>query len=510
MSDTGHETEMKLVGTPATLRRLAAHPLFAAAGAGRRERLHAVYFDTPEFSLWHSGHALRIRREGAHYVQAVKGGTPASGGLHERLEIEAPVSGMSVDPAMFDDPRLRDVFTAELVGRLEPAYETHIVREARLLDADGGTRIEAAIDHGSIHCDGKRFPVCEVELELKSGSRAALFDLAHDLVTRYPLRLENRSKAERGIALARGEPSMPRKARPVHLRGDMSTGEAYGVVLRAALAHLQDNEAGVAPGADPEYVHQMRVALRRLRAACGLFRAIIPAAVLEAHTRELRWLARTLGPAREWDVFMTETLPPVIGAFASSHAFDALMPAFETMRKQANQRARRAVRSRRYQLMVLDLARWVSGGAGVVLLAGDAADAAAAPVGEFAERMIARRFRKARKRDRQLDTCPIEALHEFRIAVKKLRYIYDFFKEIDSVEGAADMLSALTRVQDITGAVNDAETVAHLLDDARRLTSIKNDGEAAGILLGWSRGRAHAMRTQLRRQWKAVRRLKRR
>jgi triphosphatase len=508
MAERGLETEIKLAGSPATLRRLAADSILSAAGPARRERLDATYFDTPTLDLWKAGYALRIRREGRRYVQTVKGGAPATGGLHERMEIESQVAGREIEREMFDDARLREVFTTAIVDALVPVYETRVVRVSRLLVDATGAAIDVSLDQGKVCCGGRSAPLCEVELELKTGSRAALFDLARDLLTLFPLRLENRSKAERGISLALGEPPVPRRARAVRLGRDSSVGEAYRTIIGSSLAHLQSNDAGVAPGADPEYVHQMRVALRRMRAAYGLFRPIIPVSVYEMHAGEMKWLARSLGPAREWDVFVTETLPPVVAAFSASRVFEPLLPAFDRLRRQANERARRAVQSRRYQQLVLDLARWESGGAGWILL--DAAGVAIALRGitDYAGSVLERRWRTAVKRGRHMDSLSAEALHEFRIAAKKLRYAYDFFKELFDADDLSPMLSALTRVQDITGAVNDAETVARLLAHARRLTSIKEDAEAAGILLGWSQGRAHALRTRLGKDWKSVRRLK--
>jgi len=170
----------------------------------------------------------------------------------------------------------------------------------------------------------------------------------------------NRSKAERGYALARGKAEAPIKARPAVLDREMSVNDAFKSVMWATLSHLQANEPGMLAGRDPEYLHQMRVALRRIRSAFGVFAALFPGPAISPVRNELKWLAANLGPARDWDVFVTETLPPIEAQFGARGGLGAFVARCEGLRRAANARARRAARSARYRHLILRLSAWLS------------------------------------------------------------------------------------------------------------------------------------------------------
>ena len=137
--------------------------------------------------------------------------------------------------------------------------------------------VEFCLDRGRITAGEISVPISEIELELKSGGAVSLFQLALDLLVIVPLRLENRSKAERGYALAAGCESPPCKATPVHLQAEMSLSGAFNAITASCLNHLLSNEPGMLEGRDIEYLHQMRVAVRRQRSALGIFSPLFPA-----------------------------------------------------------------------------------------------------------------------------------------------------------------------------------------------------------------------------------------
>ena len=91
----------------------------------------------------------------------------------------------------------------------------------------------------------------------------------------------------------------------------MTAREALRVCAGECLAQIRGNEAAVYDGADPEGVHQMRVAVRRLRALVSCFKPLLSAPAREDLSTELRWLQNSLGGARDWDVFVEETLTPL-------------------------------------------------------------------------------------------------------------------------------------------------------------------------------------------------------
>jgi len=499
------ETELKLRFAPDAIRRLAGHRLLRGTGRPVGQRLRSIYYDTPALDLLRQRIALRTRQENGAWVQTVKGEGAVHAGLHERAESEARVAGPEPDLSRIEDGALPAALRRPGIrDELRPVFVTDIRRSHRLLELAGGTIIEASIDHGVIRSGDRVEPLTELELELKSGDPAQLYELALKLQENVPLVLENRSKAERGYALQGAVEESPVKARPTELDGDMSVSDAFKAVIWANLTHLQANERGMLAAADPEYLHQMRVALRRLRSALGVFSPPVPASEAEPLARHLKWLGSRLGPARDWDVFVADTLPPIESEFGAHGELRAFCVRCSELRRMANASARRAVRSRRYQRLVLRLAAWIAA-EGWHLPAQAPADALKMPVTEFASGVLEKRYQRVRKRGRRLAKRSPAELHRLRIAIKKFRYATDFFASLYEGKTARDMLKRLAELQDILGAMNDAATVSGLMRQGFGGARGKRVLEARGILLGWSRGRAVLLKHRLKGAWKTFR-----
>src|SRR5690606_9279104 len=132
-------------------------------------------------------------------------------------------------------------------------------------------------------------PICELEVELKAGAVARLFELAVELEAPLGLRPEARSKSERGYALA-GACSAPARARAVPLERTLAIPESAARILASGLEQSQANERGMLQGSEPEYLHQMRVAVRRLRSCLGMYAHALPSQAIDALRAELAWL----------------------------------------------------------------------------------------------------------------------------------------------------------------------------------------------------------------------------
>ena len=199
-------------------------------------------------------------------------------------------------------------------GDLVPVFETVVERTTRHLEhdtPDGVTAIDVAIDRGEIRAGDAVLPIAEIELELKLGPAQALFDLALELVGQDAVRVETRSKAERGYALASDRTRCAVKAGRLEIDPKVTGDDALAGIIRHCIGHMIANEACVAAGIDPEGVHQMRVALRRLRSALVLFRPFVPAEQYDWLNAEVKWLADSLGEARDWDAYTAALLAPV-------------------------------------------------------------------------------------------------------------------------------------------------------------------------------------------------------
>src|SRR5207248_8634210 len=171
--------------------------------------------------------------------------------------------------------------TPDIARRLAPLFRTEVTRLIAELEPAPGTRIEAAIDRGEIRARGtaSKERISEIELELKSGPVTSLYDTALQLLAVAPLRLDPRSKAERGFRLVGGRRGLGRLARgdAILLEPSMTAEAALQRIGRTCLTQLLRNEAAVVEGRI-EGIHHMRVAARRLRAVLSAFRKLLPKA----------------------------------------------------------------------------------------------------------------------------------------------------------------------------------------------------------------------------------------
>jgi CHAD domain-containing protein len=333
-----------------------------------------------------------------------------------------------------------------------------------------------------------------------------LYELALELVDAFPIAVENRSRAERGYALRENAHRAPAKGDAVALASSMTASDALEASVRAVLSHLQENDSSLLFDSDPEYVHQMRVALRRLRAALSVFRPMLDPATTQATIAEVRWLSRMLGAARDWDVFMETACAQTRAAFPGHAGIQAYGREFRKRQRLARRKAQRAVASARYQRLVLELGAWLHG-----KLWRDGADQAVTqvlqqPITAYAAEVLETRYARLRKRGRKIEQQSLAELHELRIAAKKLRYAAQFFAGLYDGDRAKALLSHLSRLQDALGALNDASSVHALVENAAPAGPIKVVAEAHGILVAWSRGQAPLLRREAERAWRSLRR----
>jgi triphosphatase len=199
------ETELKLRIAPGQLARLKRLALLKKFPSSRpvTRRIYNVYYDTPKLELHKSGMALRLRHVGQQWLQTLKGGGSVKAGLHQRNEWEVAVSGPALDFSRIEDAAWHEYVPLSLRNKLQPVFVTDFTRTSRTLKFRD-TEIELCMDHGEISTQQQRLPICELELELKSGEPKQLFELALVILEFVPFELEMFSKAEHGYGLLSG------------------------------------------------------------------------------------------------------------------------------------------------------------------------------------------------------------------------------------------------------------------------------------------------------------------
>jgi triphosphatase len=458
------ECEIKLAVDATSAAQIKKSPVLRQHAVSKPEEREHVdqYFDTPDFALWKHGFALRVRTDGNRHVQTLKGGSSALAGLHRRTEIEADIPTGQLDPELFAHqlhealPELAHKLGVRLGDgqhlSLEPVFVNRTKRTSWMIALpDGGGQVECALDIGELRRGDHAVPVRELELEMKDGEPARLYELARQVHESVPVRIENISKAERGYAMA-SEAARPQavKAVPVTLPRKASMGDALAEIMRNCLQQMQANERGVLAG-DVESLHQMRVGLRRLRAALAMVRGMLQ--LPEPMTADIGWLAGELGDARNWDVFID-------GLLAALPLPEAHQPAMARVRVAAREeadrhraRVRGAVGSPRYTTLMLGLGGWIVGRGWQQ--GGLASEPLAQKVGKAAPQLVQHAAARVRKRARQLDLSRPECLHKVRIAAKKERYAREFFAALGHGKRGARRHAMLTGMQDELGELND-------------------------------------------------------
>jgi triphosphatase len=497
---TVNETELKLALQPDDMARLRRRPLLQAKRHGKPQTRHlrSVYFDTPDFVLAKSGVCLRIRTSADGRRQTVKTAGTRASGLFTRREWEAPVASSVPDAALLRATGLELFADQEQIERLGPVFATDVRRTVYRLGegSDDGWEVEVALDSGEISAGPAREAICEVEIELVRGRPECLFALARDLSEAVPVRLMALSKSDRGYQLAAGTPLRPVKTRPVPLEPGMTVAAGFQTIARGCLDHLLANERCLLANGDAEAVHQMRVALRRLRSAMKAFGRVVEGPQLAEARAALAWLLDHLGPARDAEVFLTTIVDPVAADHPGLPAVEALRADWLADKEAKSATALEAVRDRRFTNLLLSLGAWVEAGDWL----GRNGPLLEQDLGPFAERLLAKSDKKLRRAGHGgLDHLTADELHRVRILGKQLRYTSEFFAAFTPRRATKAFLADLSALQDTLGQINDIAVAQP------KLAAAQPDPErawAAGLVTGWHEARRAPLLIRAKRAWK--------
>lgn len=454
-AEAPREVELKLVCAGSDLTALAAHPRLQGAVEIQPEPLVTTYYDTPKRDLRAAGLTLRVRAKGGRHIQTVKAGA-GDVGLFDRAEWETEIAGETPDPAAWAGTAAEAVLR-DADAPVERLFATLVTRR-ELPVQQGESRILVTLDEGRVESPAGDTPLCEVELELQAGEPADLFQLAQALAETVPLRLGVHSKSAVGFALIDGNGRSAVKAEAIDLPADASAGTVFRQVARACLRHMRLNETVfLEAGQPPEALHQIRVALRRLRSALSLFAPMLdgdPRAM--GFADEIKRVTEPFGHARNLDVFLGDTLPNLAKDRPDDAGLDGLRERAEAERERAYDVVLTTLQSPQWRSLIIDLAGWVETGAW-------AAQPAAAETGRaFAAGVLDKARLRLKKRGRGLKHLDPHTRHRARIAAKKLRYGAEFFSGLYHKKKARRRQEkfgdALSDLQDHLGVLNDLET----------------------------------------------------
>jgi len=447
------ESEVKFEVSPRDLRRLAANRLLNRTDGKlpRHRYLVSTYFDTPKLLLRENGVTLRVRRAGKKHVQTIK--TVNDGISLTRGEWEHRLQNDEPDLRAAHGTALEPLLSRKLKRDLEPIFATHVQRTFLPLRS-GNSRIELALDEGHVRAGQSSSPLAEVELELKRGTASDLFKAARLVAGLAPVKLALKSKSEQGYDLITNEPSRAFRGSKIILAHNASIATAFQVIGRSVLRHIAANEPAVRAG-DPDGVHQMRVGVRRLRAAMAVFSDLLRCKQTEQIKRDLKWLSGKLGPVRDLDVFLKGKIELFENADSPTAGLPELKRELIYRRDIAAESAKAAITTARYRLLIFNILEWIEDGKWLK----QSHSHGDRKIRPFAADLFRRRTKRARKKARRAREVDTRGRHKLRIAIKKLRYALYFFESLYSHNGSANALSRykkyLQDLQDNLGALND-------------------------------------------------------
>ena len=503
------EIEIRFAAHPDDLTRLARGGALSGVAVGRAttRRMSTIYYDTKDLGFAKAGLALRVRKIGRRHVQTVK--NENSGNFaSERDEYECPLPSAEPDLRFVPDAGVRERLQAIANDtELSPVIETDISRTTRVLTTDSGDEVELAVDRGEIRTFANghaALPVSEVELELKHGQTSVLYDLARQLSRETSLTVASESKAERGLRALEGREISTYKAGRTALSSDATAEDAFRATLAHCLKHITRNVSAVVEARDPEGVHQIRVALRRLRVALSTFGPSFRVAAIVELSARAKNLSDIFGDTRELDVFAGELLQPIEEA-AKKPGLPQLRLILEALRRESWEGAVALVRSDDFTGFVLELASAIETRIWRGVAAPEQLGELLRPARELARETLDAKLKGACKRAKHLSSLNAEERHRLRIALKKLRYTAEFFAPLFPAKAVSAFLMRLSKLQDLFGALNDAATSEHIL---RRVTEHAGSNgtpellEAAAFVEGWHQSRIGPTWDNAKKRWK--------
>jgi triphosphatase len=483
-------------------------------GPGSSEDLVDGYYDTKDWRLYRAGYALRIRQKGGAAEATMKSLAPSEGGLRRRREISEPLKDAKIGTLrttrgpvgerlrllagkrevgqIFEVRNNRKTFALNLadeedgvtVGDADGDAQVEIVQDASgdVREASGGGEAGIGTRIGEVVLDSTEIPLGEGETDLAGLTRVevevmagAAFDprvqgFVQQMEGSLGLRQAHISKYEAGLFAMGLSPEGWADLGPTGVDASLSLGEMAFAVLRRQFVAMRAHEPGTRLGEDPEELHDMRVATRRMRAAIKIFQDALPKRARWLG-EELRHFAGVLGAVRDLDVHIEEVKGLSSGDGEEDEALAAVVASLEERRAEARGRMLEALDSERY-------ARFQSSFAGMLrrgpYVAGtpeasptngpSGASAASVPALEVAPGILGRLYSKWRKAARSLKrSSHAEEFHDLRKKGKRLRYATEFFSGVYGEETTGALVRPLKAVQDSLGRHQDAMVAAELL-----------------------------------------------
>jgi len=462
------------------------------AARTRTQPWRAIWHDTADLALAGRGLAL-IEQRGGWRLEPLR---PSADGRDLRWPpgMPAPLLAEAADPEALGVPSpTRPVASCE--GRLR----TFTLRV-------GDSPLSLAVLDAEARGVTSRTPCARAWLECEDDQ--AGLDAALALAAQAPLAVARASLSGEVLAAAAGVAAQPRRLGMPGMPPDADPATAFAHVV----GHLADVVlywADLAhPGNDVEPVHQIRVALRRLRACISAFRRAVDSPPVQAVALTARDLSRLLGPARDWDVFVAETGAAVACSFPDDQPVSRLLASAVRRRDAAYEPLRAFLDGPSFREFGIRLAGLAGSRGWHAGLIEEQRDLLASDLAEFAGRVLDRRLRRVLEAGENIADLDAPALHKIRLDGKRLRYAAEIFSPLFSRKSVHRFQRRLADLQEHLGKLNDTAVTAHLMAALAGERAGSDRAYAAGVVRGFVAARAVEGRGDLGRCWDRFRGVK--
>ena len=497
------EFEVKFTTDAEGLRRIPQLACLSGHIFSRARHLVTVYYDTSDGLLLQDGISLRLRKMArGRGVITFKAPALQNSSAFLRREVEVPAGPNGFDLANFDLEIQNIVKKATRGAPLIERYTTDFRRKTIEVNTERST-IEIAIDSGTIWVGNKTQALHEVEIELKCGLGADAIEWAKKIALEAKLKLETISKAEHCAVLA-GLSIPIHRSKAEEISPGTPLDKAIVIILSDSLQHYLDYLHPFREEHSSHSVHQMRVGLRRLRAALKMFSKSFPESEFRLFADRARDLAKGLEDARDCDAFYQLTFGEALSYPNRPPDAEILKTGLDRFRSKSYAKATELIESEANLTFILDLQAFTLHRAWRI----DGTDAhfetLSQPTENYARDTLNLLMQRARKRGKDLLQRSDEEQHEFRIALKNLRYNAELFGDFFGSEKARKLwLTDLTDLQEILGLKNDIANAQIMLERIKPFTLGEFTG-SAGFFIGWHAYQSAEADKKLEKTWKQL------
>ncbi|OGO04144.1 MAG: hypothetical protein A2Y73_07680 [Chloroflexi bacterium RBG_13_56_8] len=461
-----------------------------ALSPAQLQEIHDTYLDTAERAVLASGYVFRRRDQDGNASVTLKGITGADGPVYRREELEATVPAECQSPGQWPASPVRDrvlqiIRDAELVSLFD-LWQKRVLRMV-----SWGERLVAELSLGDVRIGAGRSESAYLELEVEltpQGTEDDLATIVACLRDEWCLEPESRSKFDQWLALWRekrpwgnplavradvkrdadafssSSPSIP----AVDLELDDTMDEAARKTLYFFFQHMLYHERGIRTSENIEELHDMRVAVRRMRAALRLFQDYVNIKRMRPFAKGLQRTGQALRVPRDLDVFWEKTQRYLDGLPAKKQGdLEPLRLVWEVEREKAREAMLAYLDSERYISFKERLSEFLQvPGAAALPPLSEKGEPVPRRVRHVLPKVVYNQLAAMRAYDEWVvgPDVPPGRLHQLRIAAKRPRYTFEFFEKVLRPE-VKDLIKELKGLQDHLGDLQDAVVASDLLRD---------------------------------------------